>query len=464
MQQYIFEIPYTEPEKTFSIFAEMDGAIFLDSNDTNSPHSQFSFIGFSPFETIIHRQGKTEIRNKEFCLFFRGSPFDVLKKRLASLAGLIKLQENPPLPFTNGAAGFFSYDLGRSLEKMPYIAKDDLEMPDIALGIYDTVIGFDLRKKKSWLCLICGNESDAKTKLDLITARLDNFRYVLPNTFRPEWTRLKNRNDYKNDIAKVISYIHAGDIFQANLAQTFRADIPDYFNTYSHYLNLRKVNSAPFSAYFKTGDITISSSSPERFLKLLGNQVETRPIKGTLPDTESASKLEISEKDRAENIMIVDLMRNDLSKVCTPESVIVQNLCSIESYSGLHHMASTIHGKLRDDKDATDLLAACFPGGSITGAPKIRAMEIIEELEPVRRGIYCGAIGYIGFNGSMDTNIAIRTLVYKGNSVSLSVGGGIVSDSNAESEYQETLIKARKLFESFDTTQEKYAERIAEIA
>ena len=464
MQQYIFEIPYTEPEKTFSIFAESDGAVFLDSSDLNNPSSRFSFIGFSPFETLIRRQGKTEITNKEFSLYFRGNVFDVIKKRLSAISGLTKMVANPPLPFTNGAAGFFSYDLGRSLERMPYIATDDLSMPDLSLGIYDQVIGFDLLKKKSWLCLICTSDAQAKTRLDFIKAKLDNFRYILPNSFKPEWERLKSRHDFKNDIARVISYIHAGDIFQANLAQTFRADIPDYFNPYAHYLNLRKINPAPFSAYFKMSDFVLSSSSPERFLKVTDRHVETRPIKGTLSDSEDKEKLRNSEKDRAENIMIIDLMRNDLSKICEAHSVQATQICEIESFSGLHHLVSTVEGELQKDKHAIDVISACFPGGSITGAPKIRAMEIIEELEPVRRGAYCGAIGYIDFNGNMDLNIAIRTLTYKGNIVSLSVGGGIVADSDPEAEYQETLLKARKMFESFETVQERQSIRVAEIA
>ncbi|PZP57235.1 MAG: aminodeoxychorismate synthase component I, partial [Micavibrio aeruginosavorus] len=268
------------------------------------------------------------------------------------------------------------------------------------------------------------------------------------------WSRQKTREEYKQDIQTVINYIHAGDVFQVNLAQKFTAELPDYFNPYAHYLHLRKVNPAPFSSFMRIDNIVLSSTSPERFLKVSGTSIETRPIKGTIADSEHPSVLLNSAKDRAENTMIVDLLRNDLSKVCEANSIQVPELCAIESYSGLHHLVSSVTGKLKKDKTSLDALSACFPGGSITGAPKIRAMEIIEELEPTCRGAYCGAIGYIGFDGTMDTNIAIRTLIYKDNQVSLSVGGGIVAASDLEAEYQETLVKARKIFESFENSVE----------
>ncbi len=462
MQQFIFEIAYTTPEKAFSVFASDDGSILLDSSDAQSPHSKFSFIGFSPFETIIHRNGKTIVRNHEFELAFRESPFSVIEKRVNAWKENTKLADKSPLPFTNGLAGYFSYELARYFEKLPAIAHDDMKVPDMALGIYDQVIGFDLRKKKAWFCTIAHNRNEAEGKLERLNAKLNNFKYNVPNSHRPEWQRLKSRAEYKNDIQTVIDYIHAGDIFQVNLTQKFTADLPEYFNAYSHYLELRQVNPAPFSAYLHIADVTLSSSSPERFLQVTDRKVETRPIKGTAPDSENPDVLRSSAKDRAENIMIVDLLRNDLSKVCTPDSIQVPELCAVESYSGLHHLVSSVVGYLKAGKSAIDALAACFPGGSITGAPKIRAMQIIEELEPTRRGAYCGCIGYIGFDGAMDMNIAIRTLVYKDNKVTLSVGGGIVAESDLEGEYQETLVKARKIFESFETKQEKFSDRASE--
>ncbi len=462
MQQFIFDIPYTEPEKAFSVFAAEDGAVFLDSSDAASRHSNYSFIGFSPAETIIRRGDKTEIRNREFSLMFRGNPFHVVEKRIANWKEMTKLAKNPPLPFTNGAAGFFSYDLARYLEKLPAIAKDDMGMPDLALGLYDKVLGFDLVKKRAWLCVIAQDKAAAEARLAMVAARLNNFKYHVPNSYRPEWQRLKSRAEYKNDIQAVIDYIRAGDVFQVNLTQKFTAEIPDYFNAYAHYLQLRKINPAPFSAFFRLAGVILSSSSPERFLKVANQKVETRPIKGTAPDTTDVAALKSSRKDRAENAMIVDLMRNDLSKVCKPDSIEVPELCAVESYSGLHHLVSSVTGVLRPEKSPLDALAACFPGGSVTGAPKIRAMEIIEELEPTRRGAYCGSIGYIGLDGTMDMNISIRTLVYKDNKVSLSVGGGIVADSDLEAEYQETLVKARKIFESFEPPSETRADKTAQ--
>lgn len=464
MQQFIFEIPYIEPERAFSVFSEDDGSIFLDSSDKNSPHSRFSFIGFSPMETIIHRNGKTEIKTSEFELMFRENPFQVIEKRLNTWRDIIKISNKSSLPFTNGAVGYFSYELARFFEKLPNLARDDMNVPDMAIGIYDQVLGFDLKKKKTYFCVIANDSKSADARLNRVNAKLNNFKHHIPNSHRPEWSRHKTRAEYKDDIQTVINYIHSGDVFQVNLTQKFTTEVPEYFNAYSHYLSLRKVNPAPFSAFFRMSDVVLSSSSPERFLKVSGDQVETRPIKGTAPDNEDASKLLASVKDRAENTMIVDLLRNDLSKVCLANSVQVPELCVVESYSGLHHLVSSVTGTLKPGKTSLDTLAACFPGGSITGAPKIRAMEIIEELEPTRRGAYCGSIGYIGLDGTMDMNIAIRTLVYKGNQISLSVGGGIIADSDLESEYQETLVKARKIFESFETETKEQTTKTAQQA
>ena len=462
MQQFIFEITYKAPEKIFGIFAQEEGSIFLDSSDTKSPHAKFSFIGFSPVEKIICQHGRTEINTAEFNLKFRNNPFDVIKKRLAAWNEFTQLAKPHVLPFTNGAAGFFAYDLGRYFEKIPSIALDDKHIPDMALGLYDQVIGFDIANKKAWFCVIAADKAKATARLDILTARLDNIKqtsFVSPTL---QWERSRTKEEYKQDIQTVIDYIHAGDAFQVNLSQKFTASIPDDFDAYAHYLHLRSINPAPFAAYLNIEGTILSSSSPERFLKVSNGKAETRPIKGTMADHENAENLRTSDKNRAENIMIVDLLRNDLSKVCEASSVSVPELCSVESYSGLHHLVSSVTGTLKPHIDPLDAFAACFPGGSITGAPKIRAMEIIDELEPTRRGAYCGAIGYIGLDGNMDTNIAIRTLSYKNGYVHLNAGGGIVADSDAESEYQETIVKARRIFESFEA-QEQHAklEKIA---
>ena len=256
-----------------------------------------------------------------------------------------------------------------------------------------------------------------------------------------------SKADYSNAFNRIKQYLKEGDCYQVNLAQRFTADCEG--DPWTAYGKLRELNAAPFSCYLNLPDVQILSSSPERFLKLTNRQVETKPIKGTRPrkndeieDQQQINLLKNSHKDKAENLMIVDLLRNDISKTCKKGSVKVPLIFDVESYATVHHLVSTVTGLLADDKQAIDLLKSCFPGGSITGAPKIRAMEIIEELEPNRRGIYCGAIGYIGFNGNMDTNSAIRTLVHSHNTIRFWAGGGIVNDSLMEDEYQESYDKA----------------------
>ena len=250
-------------------------------------------------------------------------------------------------------------------------------------------------------------------------------------------------------------YILVVDIFQANLSQRFQADLPPGLDAWGLYRRLRARNPAPFAAYLDTGAVQIASASPERFLELRGRQVETRPIKGTRPrgatpaeDLALGQELLASAKDRAENVMIVDLLRNDLSRVCRDHTVLTPEICVLESFATVHHLVSTVTGELRPGLDAVDLLRATFPGGSITGAPKIRAMEIIAELEPTARGPYCGAIGWMGADGWMDTSITIRTFAIKDGRVAFQAGGGIVADSDPAAEYEETLAKARALLES----------------
>jgi para-aminobenzoate synthetase component 1 len=260
------------------------------------------------------------------------------------------------------------------------------------------------------------------------------------------------REAYELAVRRVVDYILAGDIFQANLSQRLRAELPDGLAPLDLFARLCAGNPAPFAAYLKLDDLVIASSSPERFLRLSGDEVETRPIKGTrrrgrgpAEDEALAAELLASDKDRAENVMIVDLLRNDLSRVCRDGSIAVPELCSLERYATVMHLVSSVTGRLRPGLGPVDLLAACFPGGSITGAPKIRAMEIIAELEPTRRGAYCGAIGYIGFDGAMDTSIVIRTFTIRDRRVTFQVGGGVVAGSTPEGEYQETLAKAAAL-------------------
>jgi para-aminobenzoate synthetase component 1 len=385
------EIPFHPPEQVFAGLAERPGALFLDSSDPRHPLSRYSFIAYDPVEWV--------------------RPEDAAQK-LASLPNL-----PGDLPFMGGIAGVFGYDPAAS-----------------CLALYTKAIAFDLQANRSWLC---GN------------AALPELRLLAPLPVTLSFTPVKSRVEYEQDIARVIRYILDGDIFQANLAQYFTATLPQNFDAYRHYLHLRRLNPAPFSAFMNCGDRIIVSTSPERFLHLKDSKIESRPIKGTLSDRFPAAQLAHSDKDRAENIMIVDLLRNDLSKVCTDPSVSVDELCGIETFAGLHHMVSTVSGTLRSGYTALDALNACFPGGSITGAPKLRAMDIIAELEPRPRGAYCGSIGYVTANGTMDTNIAIRTLQYKDGQAVYAAGGGITAASDPAAEYEETLLKAQKVFESF---------------
>ena len=435
------ELEGFDPVSVFSAVHERPYALFLDSADRNHKNARYSFVMCDPVEVLTPAQD--------------GNFFDALQKRLTAFSA--NTVEGLP-PFQGGAAGYFGYDLGRQLETLPSLAKDNPAMPDAVISIYDQVFAHDHLTGQSWLITHATDETTAKARQKKFLRLVESAQPV--PVFRGAdlpWESNFDSFDYQDQVRKVIEYIRAGDIFQANLSQRFDAALPSGFSPFSHYLKLRSANPAPFAAYMNAGDIKISSASPERFLTVRERQVETRPIKGTRPRSGNAAMEELykqelrdSVKDRAENTMIVDLLRNDLSRVCTPESVEVAGLCELESFARVHHLVSTVRGKLQGGKTPIDLLRACFPGGSITGAPKIRSMEIIEELEPTRRGPYCGAMGYIGFDGSMDTSILIRTLVYQGGNVSFQVGGGIVADSDADAEYEETFHKAEAIFHSFE--------------
>lgn len=446
-----------DPVAVFAALADRPYSLFFDSADSDHPAGRYSFIAFDPVEIVEARAGLITLTDRYGPKTFRGDPFALLADRLAAWGLDAPSRDNLP-PFQGGAAGLFGYDLARGIERLPDIAPAEPDRPDMAVGIYTQVLAFDLARRQGWHIVHAPDETDVRTRRAMLAQTLAAAP-ALPvfGDLDSQWIASDTRAAYEEKVRRVIEYIRAGDIFQANLSQRFEAALPPGFDPFAHYCALRAVNPAPFASYMNFGALKIASASPERFLSLRERAVETWPIKGTRPrsddpfiDALHRNALENSVKDRAENVMIVDLLRNDLSRVCTDHSVEVPELCRIESFAQVHHFVSTVTGVLRADLGPLDLLRACFPGGSITGCPKIRAMEIIEQLEPVRRGPYCGALGYIGFNGAMDTAIAIRTLVYEKESVHFNVGGGIVAASDPAEEYAETLAKAEGLFRSFE--------------
>ena len=456
MSNYLVaDIPYTQDSSVlFDRFADEPWSIFLDSNQPNAIHGRYDIISSRPKVRISSKNNKNNIDSWSESLSVPGDPFSVLKEYLKQNK---TIDNELKLPFIGGAIGYFSYDLGRSLEKIPISSENDLDLPDLKVGIYTWAIIVDHKIKKS---VLVGDKNDLRTRRewnDLIRFVTDKYSLKKRQKFNvlSEVTSNMSKADYSDSFAKIKSYIREGDCYQVNLAQRFNARVQG--NPWEAYQMLRRINPSPFSAYLNYQDFQILSNSPERFLSVHDQMVQTKPIKGTRPRSENNEiddalmrELINSKKDQAENVMIVDLLRNDISKNCELGSVKVPKLFDIESYPNVHHMVSTITGKLRDNRSAIDLLRGSFPGGSITGAPKVRSMQIIEELEPHRRGIYCGSIGYISNDGNMDTNIAIRTILHKNQKMYFYAGGGIVYDSDVDAEYQETFDKAAAMMKVLD--------------
>ena len=472
---HVQEIPYTDPLAAFTPCAADPFAIFLDSSLTADHRGRYSFIAADPILTLTSQNGHIRLGGQTFT----GDPFAVLREQLAQYP-LAPLPDLPP--FQTGVAGYFGYDLCHHLERLPAPRHDDRLFPDLSLGFYDVVMAFDHHQQRAWIFSSGYPEREA-ARTTRAQARTKYFQSRITRSHAPTPLRFASRavvsnllsptSDlrppaalpasnftrpaYEAAVQRVIDYIYAGDIYQANLSQRLQAALPDGDSPFALYQRLRRLNPAPCAAYLNFGEVVIASASPERFLQLREGWVETRPIKGTRPrgatpaeDDALARELLASEKDRAENVMIVDLLRNDLSRVCRDHSVTVPELCALESYATVHHLVSTVVGQLNPGASAVDLLRAAFPGGSVTGAPKIRAMEMIAELEPTRRGPYCGSVGYISFAGEMDTSITIRTYAIKNNLVTFQVGGGIVADSDPAMEYEETLTKAKALLAALE--------------
>ncbi|MES0278279.1 MAG: aminodeoxychorismate synthase component I [Dehalococcoidales bacterium] len=456
-----------EAPRCFELIKERPHSFFLDSGMDPAKLGRYSFIGADPFLVLKSRGQEISLSygdgRKETVM---GNPFDVLD----GLLRRYRMETGPvPVPFSGGAVGYFSYDLCHFIERLPRTAVDDLKLPECYLAFYDTIIAFDLQQGRAYI-VSCGfPEEDETARKRRAQARLDELKALILSG-RPKGAgsagtapvgseiALKanfSRRQYLKAVAVAREYILAGDIFQVNISQRFEAKLAA--PPYELYRQLRLVNSAPFASYLGFEEVSVVSASPERFLRLSGDLVQTRPIKGTrrrgatlAEDAALANELLSSVKDRAENVMIVDLERNDLGRICRYGSVKVTELAVLENYPTVFHLTSTVEGRLSPGKGAIELLKATFPGGSITGAPKVRAMEIIDELEPTRRSVYTGSIGYLGFNGDMDLNIVIRTVLVKDGKACFQVGGGIVYDSKPEAEYEETLDKARALIQALN--------------
>ena len=363
-------------------------------------------------------------------------------------------------PFQGGWMGWWGYELGTAFDRVPRHPRPNGDAPDVSLGLYDWVIAWDHAAGLAWLISTGADASGARTperarqRADELLARLDRPEATQPlrsgaqRDAQSDFTAVQ----YQRTVARAVECVLAGDIFEVNIAQRFSA--PFDGDLTSLYRAVIRRTGAPMSAFIHDAGVCVVSGSPERFLRYdpATRQLETRPIKGTRPrhpdparDAELAAELLASEKDRAENVMIVDLLRNDLSRVCNAGSVRAPSLCALESHQAVHHLVSVVTGEVQPGRDALDLLEATFPGGSITGAPKIRAMEIIAELEPIARGVYSGCIGWIGFDGAMDTSIAIRTIVIENGMATWHAGGAITADSLPNAEYEETMDKARAL-------------------
>ncbi|MGJ7460140.1 aminodeoxychorismate synthase component I [Halomonas sp. MA07-2] len=442
---HITPCPYHEhPLEHFARLRRRPGAVLLDSGRPAAPTGRFDILSSDPLTTLEiddqrHVAGTPEVA--------RLSPFAAQQ---ALLERLEVEAIDSELPFLGGLIGYWSYDLGRLLEPVGELAQPAVTLPASRVGLYDWALIQDHERRESWLV---ASDERRRQVLGWLAQPVAPGAFRLTAPFAGELSRA----DYLQRFSAVQHYIRAGDCYQINLAQRFSA--PYAGDLWSAYCRLREATPTPYSGFMAwpsaQGEQAILSLSPERFLECQDGQVETRPIKGTRPrgetaeaDRDLADELIASLKDRAENVMIVDLLRNDLGRVCQPGSVRVPQLCGLESYANVHHLVSVVTGKLDAGRRPLELLAAAFPGGSITGAPKVRAMQIIEELEPSRRSAYCGSLGYVDVRGRMDTSIAIRTAVADGDRLHLWGGGGLVADSVGEEEYQETLDKIRHLMDA----------------
>lgn len=447
MKPLFQEITYIDPLLIFEKVTDQSWPIFLDSATSNTiteGTNRYSYVCFDPFDRFIWRKDQP-------------SSLAIFQEKIDAFH-LVPEKSLPP--FQGGLSGYLSYDLCQEFENIPS-SKDNMKFPLMMFGFYDAVISFDHLNKQAWIVSTGLPELSLVKRRERARGRIDEINNLLKvaepvsqeiaGKVELDETQMQcsfSKEAYLDAVQVCRDYILEGDIFEVNLALYFSISHDNSCSYLSLYKKLREVSPAPFAAYLSLDDVVLLSSSPERFISISNNVIEARPIKGTIrrgatqqEDKQLADQLVKSEKDRSENIMIVDLMRNDFSKICEPDSVQVEKLCGLESYANVHHLVSVVTGKIRDKITVSDIIHATFPGGSITGAPKIRAMEIIAEIEKNERGPYCGSIGFIGFDGTIDFSIVIRTLCIKNNNITFQAGGAIVLDSDPKSEYQEMIDK-----------------------
>jgi para-aminobenzoate synthetase component I len=433
------EIVYAEP---LSLARRLKGERALTLFESAQRHEhlgRYSFLAVNPKHSLLVRNGVAFLDGQRRT----ETPFEILQAKLAATPH--KMREGLP-PFQGGWAGYISYDYGRHLEPKAKIPAFEPLCPDMEFHLFDTVIAIDHLQERAW---IIGDNIAAVEEM------IAGPRRALGETVRATFTPAISKAQHEDNVRRTVEYILAGDIFQANMTQVFSAPTHPQFDAFKLYEQLREKNPAPFATLMDYDEVKIISSSPERLIRYDSKMAEARPIKGTrkrsddiVADQRLQEELQTSRKDRAENVMIVDLLRNDLSIVSKPGTVDVPVLCGLETYANVHHLVSVVQGELRDGVTAVDLVKAVFPGGSITGAPKVRAMEVIAELEQAPRGIYCGSMGYFSFNGTCDFNIGIRTVQVANGVMRVQGGGGITARSDAAAEYDESVLKVQRIMDA----------------
>lgn len=457
------EIDYQEDffEQYKNITIEEDKHVFLESGRGG----KYSIAGIKPFATIKGKDNQLFISDKQGTTVLEGNPLDRFREWMRSY----QTETNPNLPdYQGGAIGFFSYDCVRYFEKLPSIATDDLDTPDLYFLIFDDIAVFDHETSKLWLITHFYQEKErslAEKKLQKMKKIWTNKSKSVIHVKADKDPTLQSPLTFTKDsfvkaVDQIKQYISQGDVFQVNLSVRRHFQLES--NPLKIYETLRKVNPSPYMAYLHFPEFQIVSGSPELLVKKQGTSVSTRPIAGTRSrgkseeeDEKLAKELIGNEKERAEHVMLVDLERNDLGRVCEYGSVHVNEFMVIEKYSHVMHIVSNVQGTLKADANYADIIKATFPGGTITGAPKVRTMEIIEELEPTRRGIYTGSIGWIGFDENIEFNIVIRTLLAKDGYGYVQSGAGIVIDSNPDFEYKESLKKAKAILKAIELSKEE---------